>query len=36
MPKYLHISKKNSNFAANLNKVRFVLFVKIADKTKYG
>jgi hypothetical protein len=32
MPKYLHISKKNSNFAANLNKVRFVLLFKIVCK----
>ena len=32
--KYLRISKKSSTFAADLNKVRFVLYRKIADKTK--
>jgi DNA-binding XRE family transcriptional regulator len=34
--KYLHISKKSSNFAADLNKVQYILSNKIVHKTKYS
>jgi hypothetical protein len=33
---YLHISKKSSTFAADLNKVQFVLFTKYTHNIKYS